>query len=518
MRPGSSFFSAAQLPWQFLCACSIWLGFPSDFFSWPPLVLLWPVCLAIIGAKAATGVNSFLAGWLATWPGMLLALYWLALPLAQVGGLPWPLAFLCAALIAALLASQGAFFCALAHAFRHLPALRKLLALSLAWYLLEYAYAVCVGFPWLPLAGGLAQWPLLIQTADIFGAYFMGAVWLFCILLSCEAFKDGQPILRRLLWLLSGITAASCLLWYGVFELAAALGASESETAIDCVMVQGNVDQNQKWTPPFQRESLARYLRLTSAGLDRAHAIGMESPLIIWPETAMPFFYELSPDLGGRIRNAVSVWGCPLLFGAPGQENGGELIFNRAFLLAPSGQTLGTYDKMHLVPFGEYLPRWLRLDFLEKLLQGIGVYEEGASMASLDYGALALGLLICYEGIFPWLARDRVSHGANILVDISNDGWFGRTPAARQHLYLTLLRCVEQERWLLRATNTGISAVADNCGRITQEGQTFREEYLLCRALCKTAKSIFYHLEPLLPWLALAFFCGLAKLGRQAED
>lgn len=134
----------------------------------------------------------------------------------------------------------------------------------------------------------------------------------------------------------------------------------------------------------------------------------------------------------------------------------------------------------------------------------MGVYTEGTTTAPLHYRNLALGMLICYEGIFPWLAQDRAAQGANILVDISNDGWFGATPAARQHLYLTALRALEQNRWLLRGTNTGISAVVDPRGRLTLRGGQFRAQALWARAGLQTAP------QPLPspgPWLLPAVCC-----------
>lgn len=111
----------------------------------------------------------------------------------------------------------------------------------------------------------------------------------------------------------------------------------------------------------------------------------------------------------------------------------------------------------HLVPFGEYVPEWLNWNFLADLLQEVGVYTPGRSAAPLVHEDLRLGMLICYEAVFPWLAQARVEHGANVLVDISNDGWFGRSPAALQHLYLASLRAVEQGRWLLRGTSSPAS-------------------------------------------------------------
>lgn len=139
----------------------------------------------------------------------------------------------------------------------------------------------------------------------------------------------------------------------------------------------------------------------------------------------------------------------------------GERVYNRALLILKNGVYGGSYDKEHLVPFGEYVPTILQWDLLSGLLQDVGAYTAGNGSGPLRTDNLAIGTLICYEGIFPWLAQARTAEGANVLVDISNDGWFGDTPAPRQHMYLTALRALEQNRWLVRGTNTGISCVVD---------------------------------------------------------
>ncbi|MBD5641271.1 MAG: apolipoprotein N-acyltransferase [Desulfovibrio sp.] len=500
-----------RLSWAVLAAFSIWLAFPNDFWSLPPAVLLWPLALLAIGLEARDWKAAFFLGWLATGCGMEASLYWLCMPIAQVGGLPWALAPLVSLCIPAILALQGGMFSALVQAERLRPYFQLALLASLAWYLLEFAFAWSVGFPWLPLAGALAQWPALIQAAAFCGSYFTGAIWLFAFLCILAPALAGPPAGRRMGMACLGFCLAGLLLWHGLSG-----GREPQKTAEYALIVEGNIDQNQKWTPPFQKQSLDVYLRLTEQGLALAREEGIQNPLLIWPETAMPFFYEASPLLSAQIAEAARRWGCPLLFGAPGlNREAGDAVYNRAFLLGPAGQTLGIYDKVHLVPFGEYLPWWLRVEFLEALLQGVGIYQEGESSTSLDYGNLALGVLICYEAIFPWLARDRVEGGANILVDISNDGWFGRTPAARQHLYLTALRCVEQNRWLWRATNTGISAVVDNRSRIIETGPQFQEGSMLWQARLESGRSVYYYLGVWLPWLACAALAGLLALGRR---
>ena len=388
------------------------------------------------------------------------------------------------------------------------------------------ALALWLGFPndFLNLPPLVLLWPVVVQAADLVGAYGLGGLWLLTALFCLFSLPlVPQAAARRAFrprLLATGLALAAVLLAYGAWRLDAHPFRAEPSgpESMAVLFVEGNVDQNRKWLPAFQRQTVDLYLALTRAGLAARPAADRDAkPLIIWPETALPFFFETKPALAALVRDMALEAHSPLLFGAPGVERRpGQTepaIFNRAFLLGPDGATIGHYDKEHLVPFGEYLPNWLNWGFLEALLQGVGIYETGTAVAPLRYENLALGMLICYEGIFPWLAQARVADGANILVDISNDGWFENTPAARQHLYLTVLRALEQNRWILRGTNTGISVVVDPRGRLTARGGQFRAESLWARAGLSTTPSLYHRLAPwLLPTAAL--FC-LALLVRR---
>lgn len=526
--PGGGVNVAAGRPaalWGLAAILGLWLGFPNDFISAPPLALLWPLSLAALGLGAPSVGAALRRGWLASLLGAVAALYWLSLPVHDVGGLPWALAVPCAVFISALVTFQGGLFCAAARLARVLAPWRLALGLALLWYLLEYAAAVLIGFPWLSLSGALAVWPLLVQAADTLGAYATGGLWLWACLLALFAFPGlaGTWTFRPRRLACGGLILALTLA-YGHWRLAATpLELSpEGPGSVAVLFVEGNVDQGQKWLPDMQAETVDIYCTLTERGLAalgwHGDAAGGEPPLVIWPETALPFFFQ-THRLSARVLDLVRKEQIPLLFGAPGVERpaqgtGAEpLIFNRAFLLGPDGRLEGWYDKEHLVPFGEYSPSWLNWPFLEALLQGVGVYTEGTATAPLTYGNLALGVLICYEGIFPWLAQARVSDGANILADISNDGWFRGTPASRQHLALTVLRALEQERWLLRGTNTGISAVVDTRGRLTASGPQFRAGTLAARARLCDGLSRYHLLAPWLPLLAAVALCGVALPG-----
>ncbi|MBQ3060179.1 MAG: apolipoprotein N-acyltransferase [Desulfovibrio sp.] len=524
---------AVDLYWGGAGALALWLGFPNHFLSLPLLVLLWPLSLVVLGMRASGSMGAIRQGWLISWLGCSGALYWLALPVHHVGGLPMLLAIPCALCIAACLASAGGFFSLAAYSMRAFPTMLSAVTLALFWYLLEWCYAVTTGFPWLPLAGALAVWPVLTQAADTVGAYALGGLWLAAALLCLAALPPqwvGLPqshsaAKRRPkgfcpIALLCALCLTTLLLGYGLWRLQHnPLEISPSgPDSMAALLVEGNVDQNQKWLPSFQRETVELYLKLTHEGIRASQSVLQPGPaLIIWPETAMPFFFETNPLLSDMVRGITCASGLPLLFGAPGlgQQTGQNepAIFNRAFLLGPEGNILGSYDKEHLVPFGEYLPQWLDWDFLEALLQGTGVYTEGTATAPLRHENLALGLLICYEAIFPWLAQERVTEGANILLDISNDGWFGHSPAARQHLYLTTLRALEQNRWLLRGTNTGISAVVDARGRLTVVGPQFRTGSLAVRARLESTPSSYHYLAPWLPGIAALLCLSLFLTG-----
>ena len=503
-----------------LCAAGIWLGFPNDVLHIPPLALFWPVSLTFMGFAAASRANALLTGWLATLTGSMAALYWLVLPVYTVGGLPLILAVPCALFIATCISFAGGLFAMAAYELRMRPRWLSPILLGLCWYLLEEVGALALGFPWLTMGGALAAWPCLVQFTDTVGAYALAGIWtmtaLWCCLGLIQIANDKKAALPCLA---AGLATTVLLLTYGTWRLHSEpfTVRPESADSFDTLFVEGNVDQNQKWLPAFQQQTVNTYLNLTVAALQQkpeAH------PLIIWPETALPFFFETNRIHTPRIRQLAAKSQSLLLLGAPGRERRmGQKepdIYNRAFLLGPDGETIGHYDKEHLVPFGEYLPSWLAWDFLEALLQGVGVYREGTATAPIRYGNLALGMLICYEGIFPWLAQERVADGANVLVDMSNDGWFADTPAPRQHLYLTVLRALEQNRWILRGTNTGISAVVDTRGRLALRGEQFREQAIWGRARMQTGPSLFHKISPWLPFAASGLLIALWGLSRRS--
>ena len=282
-----------------------------------------------------------------------------------------------------------------------------------------------------------------------------------------------------------------CLTVFGIYRTAT-FDVGERDYTVS--LIQGNVDQGVKWNPDLQADTIKKYADLT------LKAIEVETPdMVIWPETAMPFFIQDQSPFRQGVEILARETNTNIIIGSPAYrvivpETRAYVLFNRATLMDGKGVTAHHYDKEHLVPFGEYMPfeKWVPF---EKLVQAAGNFLPGEDNRPLLSGNLALGMLICYEAIFPDLAQKQVTRGANILVNISNDAWFGNTSAPAQHLYLAVMRAVEQGRWLARCTNTGISAFIDPVGRIAARGTQFRAESLSMKIAPLSGMTVYHEIR-----------------------
>jgi len=239
-------------------------------------------------------------------------------------------------------------------------------------------------------------------------------------------------------------------------------------------VVQGNILQDEKWVPEKKEKTVAVYERLS-----RLAVAGRTTELLVWPETALPFYPQNDP-LSRRVADLVRKENVYLLTGAPTYQvdQSGEKpkvdYFNSALLIDPGGVIVQTYAKQHLVPFGEYVPLRKYLPFLAPLVVNVGDFTAGTSSSPLPLGNdVKLGILICFESIFPEIARNEVAAGANILVNLTNDAWYGRTSAPYQSMAMTVFRAVETKRSLVRAANTGISGFVDPAGNIIEKTDIF---------------------------------------------
>jgi apolipoprotein N-acyltransferase len=233
--------------------------------------------------------------------------------------------------------------------------------------------------------------------------------------------------------------------------------------------------------------------------------------LIVWPETAAPFFFQSDLTYQGRLLALASEIKAPILFGSPAfrlQGMDAVTLFNRAYLLSPNAAVLGSYDKIKLVPFGEYIPFQRILFFLDKLVEGIGDFAAGTTPTIFSLPTNKFGVLICYEGIFPDLARQFVARGAQFLVNITNDAWFGHTSAPYQHLVMEAMRTVENRVPMVRAANTGFSAAIDVDGTIRTQTALYETTFLVEELSWPQVASFYTLYGDVFAWL-----CALAAVG-----
>lgn len=495
-----------------LGGAGLFLGYANPVYQLPPLVLLFPACLAVLGRITPTAKGGFYAAWLCATLGNGACLYWLSVPMHDFGLIPWPLTVPPLLALGGYLGLYGALFAVIYRLFRErLPFMAALLLAAPLWTALDIAKGrLFTGFPWISLSTAFVPWPEWTQAAAVIGADGLSGVLALAAVAVAEARPvrasfGAEPALipkkRPLYCFVLIFICMGAVYAHGVHAIKTPL---QEGPRVSVGLIQGNVDQNQKWEPAYQYGTLTRYLTLSEWTVNPVMGkVAAPVDILVWPETAMPFYLETNELLAQRIAAFSREFSVPVAFGAPGKGRDDERgYYNRLWLQNPGLERLQHYDKTHLVPFGEYVPLNLPIPFVNYFLQGLD-FRPGVTTAPLISGNLALGALICYEAIFPALAGERVAAGANILVNVSNDAWFGRTSAPVQHLQLAAMRAIEQGRYLVRATNTGISAVISPRGVIAVHGHLFRAEAVVGEARLISSFTVFHHASAYITWGSL---------------
>ncbi|QJB57667.1 apolipoprotein N-acyltransferase [Pseudodesulfovibrio sp. zrk46] len=446
-----------------------WLGFANPVLQFPLAALAFPLALTWIGLRAISLKQAFKFGWFAGLLAGIGCYYWMVIPVQTYGGLPWFIALPCPVVLAAAMGIYyGLFSVAMYQAGQKLEGIPLCLLAGLTWASLEMLMGwLFSGFPWTNLASAFAPWPFAIQGAALLGAYGLSGV-LTMLAVAALLFSTYRSTLYLSISLSIGICA------FGVLRISHFNGPKAS---YPISIIQGNIDQGAKWDPEYQAATVKKYATLTLQAISHFHP-----KVVIWPETAMPFYFQDKTPYKKAVQILAKDSRTPIITGSPAYKvidakARKYVLYNRAWLVDDTGRALQRYDKEHLVPFGEYMPfeEWIPF---KKLVQAAGDFVPGDNNQPIIIDGVALGMLICYEGIFPELAQQQVERGASVILNISNDAWFGETSAPNQHLNLTILRAVEQGRWLVRSTNTGISAFVDPLGRITAMSTQFKAEHL----------------------------------------
>jgi apolipoprotein N-acyltransferase len=249
------------------------------------------------------------------------------------------------------------------------------------------------------------------------------------------------------------------------------IGQNRSGSLITMSIVQGNIEQDKKWEPAFQNEVMDIYFNLSR------NVTNLSPDIIVWPETSVPFYFRNDVENTRKMTFFQKGLSSHLLFGSvliKSQEDDRTLLTNSAVLLDKQGKSIYRYDKIHLVPFGEYVPLRKFLFFMDKLVSGIGDYVSGDeyTVAETDYGRFAT--LICYEIVFPGLVRKFYSNGGDFIITITNDAWFGNTAGPYQHFTMAVFRAIENRKPVIRSANTGISGFIDSNGQVISSTSLFK--------------------------------------------
>ena len=462
-------------------------------FLVPVLLISVPILIWLISGARGPAV-AFRRGW---WFGFglnLLGLYWITEAILFEAGRFWWLVPLTVPALAAVMAVFIGIPAAIARRAR--PGWPRVFVLAGSWVLADLARQfIATGFPWNPL-GSVWELPgapgdIMIQAASLVGVH---GVTLVTLLLA------AAPTLR---WAWRGAGALVLAAWisFGVLRLAQPMPDPPDLTVL---LIQGNVAQGQKWNRELMVAIFKRYLDLTR---EAVASVQGHPAVVIWPETASPALLETDEPARAAIANATG--GNPALIGSVRFDEA-DRPRNSVFALSVSGQITGVYDKWHLVPFGEYQPDWFPIGI--QVVPG-GGFARGSGPRTLHLpGTPPVGLLICYEAIFPSQVADE-THRPLWLVNATNDAWFGNSTGPRQHLAAARMRAVEEGLPLLRAANTGISAGFDARGHELGRLELQRTGYLSVPLPAALSPPLYARVGLLLPGCGalLAMIVGLIQ-------
>jgi apolipoprotein N-acyltransferase len=461
-------------------------------------------------APSATGARANVF-WLGLTAGIVYfagTLYWVVGVMTTYGGLQPAVAGLTGLLLVAYLALYPAVFAVLLGRAVRRFGVRGVWLSPLFWVATEWVRSwLGTGFPWVLLGASQARVVPVAQLASVTGVYGLS-----CLVALASAALAAVSLSRRRAHVRGALAVGVLVVLIAVAGVARVdVGALTSAGRVLRVgIVQGSIEQDVKWSPAFREPTVARYLSLSREALIRG------ASLVVWPESSTPFFFEIESALAEPVRRLAAETRTPFLIGTDEYERrseGGVYVdrsYNSAVLVGADGLTHGAYRKMHLVPFGEYVPLKRLLFFVAPLVEQVSDFAPGTDPVILDLGAGGQGgsgghvsVSICYESVYPAIARTFVQRGSELLVTITNDAWFGRSSAAYQHFDQGVLRAIEEGRYMVRAANTGVSGVVDPYGRVVAETPLFEPTQVVEDVRLLDVRTIYNRTGDLIAWLSL---------------
>jgi apolipoprotein N-acyltransferase len=345
------------------------------------------------------------------------------------------------------------------------------------------------------------------QLASVVGVY--GVSGLVALINGTIAYATLTTGRRRATAIAAGTVVLTAIALWGTLRIADGT-LTRSGTPIRVALIQANIAQEDKWKSGEARRIFTSYIAMTRDAVKRG------AEFVIWPESATPFMFERDPVGQEMLRALAREVQVPILFGSDQEVTQPEpALYNAAFLVAPDGKTAAVYRKIHLVPWGEFIPMKRLLFFVSPLVDSFTDFSPGTSMVMLPVGSHLTSTAICYEVVYPSLVRQAVLAGSELLTTITNDAWYGYSSAPYQHFALASMRAIEQGRYLARAANTGISGVVDPYGRIVRQSGIFEQAALIEDARFLTVRTIYSRIGDLIAYVAIAIVAiGLVVLRR----
>jgi len=503
---------ALDLALALLSGALLALSFPK--FGAPAVawVALAPLLLAVAHRRMPWR-RAFLLGVVTGGVYFAGTLYWLVETMTTFGGLKTPVAALAAALLIAYLSIYPGLFAAIQARLVAAFGAIALLFAPAVWVATEMGRTYVIdGFPWELLGYSQTNVLPIAQLASVVGVYGLSA----CVALVSAAAAFAALDRSRRRWLVCGAVGALLIaagLWGSLRVRAGTL--LRTGTGIRVAVVQGNIVQDEKWDPKLRDAIMRRYIDMTR------EAIGRGAQFVLWPESATPLPYEADVARGEAIRRLAREARITLLIGSdqiepvkpvpalskvegPQAKAPQERWYNAAFLIKPDGSTAAVYRKIHLVPFGEYVPFGRILFFVGPIVEAVSDFTPGTEAVLLPVAGHTSSTAICYEVIYSSLIRAFVARGSELLTTITNDAWYGWSSAAYQHWQQASLRSIEEGRYLARAANTGISGFVDPYGRVLQRSNLFESAVLTEDVRFITDRTIYSRTGDVVGWLSVA--------------
>jgi apolipoprotein N-acyltransferase len=488
------------------------LSFPTVGHPVAAWIALAPLLTALTSGSLARAFTLGLITGLIYFTGTL---YWITRVMSVYGGLHPVVAVLVNAALIVYLSLFPAVFALVTRRLASAYGTRGLLASPLVWVATELGRTyLLTGFPWVLLGYSQASVLPVAQTASLAGVYGLSA--LVCavsagVAIALTPGSRPRPVFTRMLPLaVSSALVAALAVWGG---LRISRGTLLTGPPVRVGLIQGNVEQSQKWDPARAPAIFQDYLRMTR------QAIAGGAGLVIWPESSTPFTFGMDHASTDAIRTIARESRVPILLGSEEIERGVPTkYYNSAYLVQSDGATAGVYRKMHLVPFGEYVPLKRVLFFAAPLVEAVSDFSAGDSAVLLPVDGRRISVAICYEIVYPDLVRRFVAEGSELLTTITNDAWFGETAAPHQHFAQASLRAIENGRFLVRAANTGVSGVVDPYGRVAARSDLFEPAVIVTPVVFQTATTVYTRIGDLFAYLATVLVAALLLVGVKSKS